>query len=155
MEDTAFMNVKLGNGAPGTIWITQAAPGNYCALRLRIFGLKGGIEWDQEFPEQLRVNYLNAPEQVIVRGHGSGVLPAAQRLVHLPRGHGEALTDAWGNLYTELAIAIAARREKQALPEGFLEIVTAEDGARGVKFIGACADSHEAGGAWTKCWIDP
>ena len=155
MEDTAFMNIKLANGAPGTIWITQAAPGNYCGLRVRIYGLKGGLEWNQEFPEQLRVNYLNEPEQVIVRGHGSGVLPATQRLVHLPRGHGEALSDAWGNLYTELALAIAARRGGTVLPEGLLELSGAEDGARGVKFIDACADSHEAGGVWTSCWIDP
>jgi hypothetical protein len=28
------------------------------------------------------------------------------------------------------------------------------DGARGVKFIEAAADSHEAGGVWTKCWLD-
>jgi predicted dehydrogenase len=155
MEDTAFMTVKLMNGAPGSIWITQAAPGNYCGLRVRVFGLKGGLEWNQEFPEQLRVNYLNEPEQLIVRGHGNGVLPAVQRLVHLPRGHGETLTDAWGNMYTELALAIAARRGGTALPEGYLELSTAEDGARGVKFIDACVDSHEAGGAWTRCWIDP
>lgn len=155
MEDTVFMNIRLANGAPGTIWITQAAPGNYCGLRLRIFGMKGGIEWDQEFPEQLRVNYLDEPEQVIVRGHGAGVLPAVERLIHLPRGHGESLSDAWGNMYTELALAVEARRSGRPWPDGFLEVSTAEDGARGVKFIDACADSHEAGGRWTKCWIDP
>ncbi len=155
MEDTVFMNLRLANGAPGSIWITQAAPGNYCGLRFRVFGEKGGLEWDQEKPEYLRYNPLNEPEQIIVRGHGSGMYRQAQRLVHLPRGHGEALSDAWGNLYTELAIAIAARRDGVALPDGFLELSTAEDGARGVKFIDACADSHEAGGVWTDCWIDP
>lgn len=155
MEDTVFMNIRLSNGAPGTIWLTQAAPGNYCGLRLRIYGHKGGIEWDQEFPEQLRFNPLNEPEQVIVRGHGAGVLPVVQRLIHLPRGHGESLTDAWGNMYTELALAVEQRRGLRKLPDDFLDVSTATDGARGVKFIDACADSHEAGGAWTNCWIDP
>ena len=155
LEDTAFMNLKLGNGAPGTLWITQAAPGNYCGLRIRVFGSKGGIEWDQEKPEQLRFNPIGEPEQVIVRGMGAGVLPAVERLVHLPRGHGESLTDAWGNMYTEFAIAIAARREGTELPKGYLEVTSAEDGARGVKFIHAAADSHEAGGTWQTCWIDP
>jgi predicted dehydrogenase len=155
MEDTAFMNIRLANNVPGTLWVTQAAPGNYSSLRIRVFGEKGGIEWEQEKPEYLRVNYLNEPEQVIVRGHGSGVYPAVERLIHLPRGHGEALSDAWGNLYTELAIAVEARREGRRLPEGLIEISTAADGARGVKFIEAAADSHEAGGQWTKCWIDP
>jgi predicted dehydrogenase len=154
MEDTAFMHIRLAGGVPGTLWVTQAAPGNYCALRIRVFGEKGGIEWDQELPEFLRVNYLNQPRQTIVRGNGAGVLPAAERLVHLPRGHGEALSDAWGNLYTEIAIAIAARRSGTAVPEGLLSYPNAIDGARGVRFVEAAADSHEAGGVWTKCWLD-
>jgi predicted dehydrogenase len=155
MEDTAFMKLKLGNGAPGHIWITQCAPGNYCGLRVRVFGTKGGIEWDQEFPEQLKFNPLDAPQQTIVRGHGSGVLPAVQRLVHLPRGHGEALSDAWGNLYTELALAVEQRRGLRKLPKGYLEYSGVEDGLRGVKFIDACADSNEQGGTWQKCWANP
>jgi predicted dehydrogenase len=154
MEDTAFMNLRFANGAPGTLIVTQAAPGNYCGLRIRIFGEKGGIEWDQERPEYLHVNYLDQPRQTIVRGHGSGVTDSAVRLVHLPRGHGEALSDAWGNLYTEAAVAIAARRDGISLPQGLLTVSTAIDGARGVKFVDAAADSHEAGGIWTGCWFD-
>lgn len=45
-----------------------------------------------------------------MRGHGNGILPEAERLIHLPRGHGEALVDAWANLYAEAGLAIAARR---------------------------------------------
>jgi predicted dehydrogenase len=149
MEDTAFIKMKLDNGAPGHIWVTQAAPGNYCGLRIRVFGTKGGIEWDQEFPEHLKFSPLNQPEQTIVRGHGNGVLPAAQRLVLLPRGHGEGISDAWGNLYTEMALAIEERRGlREKLPIGYLEYATAIDGLRGVKFVDACADSHEKGGTW-------
>jgi predicted dehydrogenase len=155
MEDTAFMNVRLANGAPGSIWITQAAPGNYCRLTIRVFGLKGGIEWNQEHPEHLRVNYLDQPEQTIVRGHGAGVLPSVQRLIHLPRGHGETMTDAWGNMYTEFALAVEARRNGKTLPKDYIEISTPEDGVRGVKFIDACADSNEQGNSWQDCWIDP
>lgn len=148
MEDTAFLNLQFENGAPGAMWVTQAAPGNYCALRFRIYGETGGIEWDQEFPEQLKYRPLNAPEQVIVRGHGAGMLPAAERMVLLPRGHGESLSDAWGNLYTEIAIAVEARRLGKPVPEGLLALPDLHDGARGVRFINCAADSHEAGGIW-------
>ncbi|MFC6490264.1 Gfo/Idh/MocA family protein, partial [Nitratireductor sp. GCM10026969] len=86
MEDTAFLNLRLDNDAPGAMWLTQAAPGNYCGLRLRVYGHKGGLEWDQEKPEYLRYTPLNEPERMIVRGHGAGVLPAAERMVLLPRG---------------------------------------------------------------------
>lgn len=148
-EDTAFMGIRLEGGAPGTLWVTQAAAGNYCGLRLRVFGTRGGIEWDQEQPERLRLNLLGQPEQVIVRGHGAGMKPGAERLVHLPRGHGEALTDAWGNMYAEIAVAVEARRAGRALPEGLLQTTNAATGARGLAFVEAAADSNEAGGAWT------
>lgn len=148
MEDTAFMNLAFENGAPGALWVTQAAPGNYCALRFRVYGEKGGLEWDQEFPEILKYRPLNEPEQVIVRGHGAGVRPAAERMALLPRGHGESLSDAWGNLYTEIAIAVEARRAGETLPEGLIALPGLEDGARGVRFIHAAADSSDAGGAW-------
>lgn len=148
MEDTSFLNLRFDNGAPGAMWITQAAPGNYCGLRFRVYGTEGGLEWDQEKPETLRYTPLNQQEQILVRGHGAGVLPAAERMVLLPRGHGEALSNAWGNLYTEIAIAVEARRTGKTLPAGLLALPDVHDGVRGVRFIHAAADSHEAGGVW-------
>lgn len=147
LEDTAFVNFRLEGGAPGILWVTQAAPGNFCGLRIRIFGEKGGLEWDQEFPEQLRFAPLEAPVQILTRGHGAGLFPEVEALVNLPRGHGEALTDAWGNMYAEIGIAVAARRSGQPMPEG-LHLTDVREGARGVQFIETCADSHEAGGKW-------
>ena len=148
MEDTAFLKLRLTNGAPAQIWVTQAAPGNYCGLRLRVFGDKGGIEWDQEHPERLHVNRLDAAEQDIIRGQGAGMLPEAARLTHLPRGHGEALTDAWANLYSEIGIAMAAARAGIDLPEGLVMFPDGRDGLAGVRFMNACADSAEAGSDW-------
>ena len=151
MEDTAFMHVRYEDEVPGTLWVTQAAPGNHCALRLRVYGEKAGLEWDQEYPELLRFTPLGRPAQAITKGYGSGMLPEAERLVRLSRGHPEALTDAWANLYLELAVAVEARRAGRPLPEGLLDYPDVAAGARGVRFVHAAAESHEAGGAWTSC----
>lgn len=147
--DTAFIALRLSNGAPGVMHLSQAAPGDSCGLRLRVWGLSGAIAWDQEAPEVLRLSPLDGPAQTFLRGTGKGILPEAAHLAHLPRGHGEALTDAWANLYAEAGIAIAARRAGHALPDGAVRLAGAEDGLRGMIFIDACADSHAAGGAWT------
>ncbi|THK33677.1 Gfo/Idh/MocA family oxidoreductase [Ensifer sp. MPMI2T] len=148
MEDTAYITFRLENGAPGILLVTQAAPGQYCGLRIRVWGDRGGLEWDQERPEVLRYVPLREQEQIFVRGHGGGVLPEAERLVHLPRGHGEALVDAWANLYAEAGLAIAARRTGYALAKDSVELSGVEDGLKGMLFIDACADSHESGGSW-------
>ena len=150
MEDTAFLNLSMDNGAPGVMWVTQAAIGNYCGLRFRLYGDQGGLEWDQETPERLRCARLGEPERVIVRGRGSGMFPAAERMIRLPRGHGEALSDAWGNLYTEIAVAVDARREGRPVPHDLLTMPGVRDGARGVAFVHATADSHGAGGVWVE-----
>lgn len=154
LEDTAFVTFRLADGTPGTLWVSQAAPGNHCGLRLRVFGDEGGLEWDQEHPEHLRHTPLGEPTRILYRGHGAGMLPAAERLVHLPRGHGEALSDAWGNLYTEIAVAVEARRDGVTLPEGLLELPGVLDGARGVKFIEAAVASDAAGGEWRECGVE-
>ena len=73
------MNLRLTNDAPGLLYVTQAAPGQYCGLRIRVWGDKGALDWDQETPERLRFVPLGAEERIFVRGHGNGILPAAER----------------------------------------------------------------------------
>lgn len=148
LDDTAFIKLELSNGAPALIWITEAAPGNHCGLRFRIYGEKGGLSWDQERPEHLHFTPLDAPEQVFVRGQGSGIFPEAERWSFLPRGHGEALTDAWSNLYAEIGTGIAARRAGAQDQIAACIFPNGEDGLAGVRFMNACADSHEASSAW-------
>ena len=107
MEDTAFMTSRLANGAPGTLWVTQAAPGNYCALRIRIFGEAGGIEWDQEKPEYLRFNRLNDVERVIVRGNvqASCLRPSASSIFREGMAKRSAMP---GEISIQIAIAVGA-----------------------------------------------
>lgn len=149
-EDTAFMAVRFDD-VPGTLMVSQAAAGTQCGLRLRVFGDKAGLEWEQENPEYLRLSPVGQPSQTISRGFGSGMGPEASRFVRMPRGHPEALTDAWANLYTEFAIAIEARRENRALPPGLLRYPDVVEGARGVRFVEAATASAAAGGTWVDC----
>lgn len=150
LEDTAFMHLAFEGGVPGTLMVSQAAAGTQCGLRLRVFGTLAGLEWNQENPEFLRFTPLDSPTQIIGRGYGAGMLEPAVRLVRMPRGHPEALSDAWANLYLEAAVAIDARRSGRSLPEGLLGFPDVVDGARGVKFVEAAVQSNAAGD-WADC----
>lgn len=153
MDDTIQMMVRYDETIPGMLWCTQVAPGNGCGLRLRVFGDKAGLEWDQENPEFLQYSRFGAPVQTISRGHGAGVGPAGLRFTRTPRAHPEAMIEAWANLYTELAVAIEARRDGRAVDPALLNFPTVEDGARGMKFIDATMASHAADGAWVDCTL--
>jgi predicted dehydrogenase len=148
LEDTVFMMTRYEGDVPGTLMATRIASGNRGGLRVRIFGSKGGVEWDLEHSEYLKVNIYGQPDQVISRGHGHGVLPKVQRLVRTGRGFPEGLIEAWGNLYTEFAMAVAARRDGLTPPQSWLDLPLVQDGSKGVRFIDATVESHETGGSW-------
>jgi predicted dehydrogenase len=150
LEDTAFMHLRFEGDVPGTLMVSQAAAGTQCGLRLRVFGTLAGLEWNQENPEFLSFTRLDSPTQIISRGYSAGMLPAAVRFVRMPRGHPEALTDAWANLYVEMAVAVDARRAGKTLPDELLAFPTVVDGAKGVKFVQAAVESNASGG-WADC----
>ena len=86
LEDTVFMATRFEGGVPGTLMATRLAPGNRGGLRLRVFGSAGGLEWDLERCDVLKVNLFGQPDQVMSRGHGHGLSARTERLVRAARG---------------------------------------------------------------------
>jgi predicted dehydrogenase len=151
LDDTAFVQLRFNDAVPGTLWVSQAATGTNCNIKIRVFGDKASIEWNHENPDMLHFNRLNRPAEVIVRGPDSGMKAAGMRFSRVPRGNPQGWADAWAGLYTEYAIAIAARRDGVSVPVGLLDYPDVVDGARGIKFLEAALESHRSGGAWVDC----
>ena len=53
VDDNAHVMLRFKGGARGMLWSSQVAPGNENALRLRVYGENGGLEWAQEDPNCL------------------------------------------------------------------------------------------------------
>ena len=143
LEDTVFMTTKYEGDIPGTLMATRQAPGNRGGLRLRIFGSKGGLEWDMENAETLKLNVFGQPDQVLTRGHGHGVSARTERFVRTGRGFPEGLIEAWANLYTEFALAVSARKDGIDTPNDWLGYPKISEGVEGVKFIEASVRSNQ------------
>ncbi|QDG78480.1 Gfo/Idh/MocA family protein [Labrenzia sp. PHM005] len=150
LEDTVFMFTRFENDVPGTLMATRLAPGNRGGLRLRVFGSEGGLEWDLEKSEQLKFNRFGEPDRIISRGHGHGVSAKTERFVRAARGFPEGIIEAWANLYTEFAMAVAARRDGVTPPQHWLNYPTVTQGAKGVHFVEASANSAETESSWQK-----
>src|SRR5262249_18289837 len=58
LDDNAHVLLHFTGGARGSLIVSQVAPGNECGLRLRVYGEKAGLEWDQEHPNQLKFSPL-------------------------------------------------------------------------------------------------
>ena len=63
-------------------------------------------------------------------------------IVRTGRGFPEGLIEAWANLYTEFAVAVAARCDQIELPDASLRYPKIDEGIDGVRFVDACVRSN-------------
>lgn len=146
LDDNANVMLRFKGGAKGMLWASQVAPGNENALKLRIYGEDGGLEWGQEDPNYLWYTPLGEPKRLITRaGAGSG--DAASRVSRVPPGHPEGYLEGFATIYAEAARAIRAAREGRQ-PDADVLYPTVDDGVTGVAFVDACVRSSEADGKW-------
>jgi len=148
VDDNAHVMLRFVGGARGMLWASQVAPGNENALRIRVYGDKGGLEWAQENPNHLWFTPYGESKRLITR-NGPGAGDAATRVSRIPAGHPEGYLEGFANIYSEAAKAIMAKRNKRDIP-GNVVFPGIEDGLRGVQFIDACVRSSRRDAAWVK-----
>jgi predicted dehydrogenase len=148
VDDNAHVMLRFAGGARGMLWSSQVAPGNENALRIRVYGEKGGLEWAQEDPNYLWYTPFGEPKRLITR-NGAGAGDAAARVSRIPPGHPEGYLEGFATIYSEAAEAISAVRQGRAVPDGVI-YPTVQDGLRGVQFVSACVRSSARNAAWVK-----
>jgi predicted dehydrogenase len=146
VDDNGNVLLRFEGGARGMLWCSQVATGSENALRLRVYGDKGGLEWAQEDPNYLWFTPLGEPKRLITR-NGAGAGPDAARVSRVPGGHPEGYLEGFANIYAEAARAIRAARRGEK-PDTDVLFPTVADGVKGVAFIEACVASNAAGSVW-------
>lgn len=146
VDDNAHVMLRFAGGARGMLWSSQVAPGNENALRIRVYGEKGGLEWAQEDPNYLWHTPFGQSKRLITR-NGAGAGDAAARVSRIPPGHPEGYLEGFANVYAEAAAAILAARDGKPAPEGVV-YPTVQDGLRGVQFVSACVKSSARNATW-------
>jgi predicted dehydrogenase len=147
LDDNATILVNYKGGAKGVYWSSQIAAGHDNALRLRIYGTKGAVEWFQETPNTARVSFLDRPSGTISRGRDP-MSPRAQSVSRLPSGHPEGYFECFANVYTTFITALGKKLRGEALSGDDLDFPSVDDGVRGVRFIGKCVESSARGAIW-------
>ena len=142
VDDNAFIRLRYQNGARGTIWSSQVAVGCENGLKLRVYGDKGGLEWNQENPNQMTFARFGEPKQIITRG-GAGLGSGAGRWTRIPPGHPEGYLEGFANLYNDIADIISGKNDNGLVPD-------LSAGLDGMWFIASCIDSSKTNGSWIK-----
>jgi predicted dehydrogenase len=152
LDDNCSVLLRFRGGARGMLWASQVATGNENALKLRVYGEKGGLEWAQEDPNYLWYTPLGEPRRLITRG-GAGAGPEAARVTRVPPGHPEGYLEGFATIYSDAAELIWAAIEGREPDPGARLAPDVVEGVKGVKFIEAVVESSRNGAAWTPAGI--
>ena len=147
LDDNAHMMLRFQGGARGMLWSSQVAPGNENALKLRIYGDKGGLEWAQEDPNYLWYTRHGGAKQLLTR-NGAGANAAAQAVSRIPGGHPEGYLEGFATIYSEAADAIRAYQGGAARADAMGQLPGIADGMAGMKFIPARVTPSAREPAW-------
>lgn len=150
LDDDGNVLLKFDNGASGVLMASQVAAGEENALRIRVYGERGGLEWSQQEPNTLIVKWLDQPTQIFRAGVGYKD-PLSSFTTHnlrTPGGHPEGYLEAFGNIYRNFAQTLTARIDgKHPSPES-LDFPGVEDGIRGMAFIDNVVASSKSDAKW-------
>lgn len=152
LDDDGNVLLKFDNGAAGVLMASQVAAGEENALKIRIYGEKGGIEWAQHEPNTLLVKWLDQPTQILRAGgnYTDRLSSFATHNCRTPGGHPEGYLEAFGNIYRNFALTLSARIDgKEATPE-MLDFPRVEEGIRGMAFIDNVVASSASSVKWTE-----
>ena len=149
LDDDASVLLRFDGGAKGLLFCSQIAVGEENALKIRVYGEKGGLEWNQMEPNSLRRTHLHDPATIIRTGVGT-LSPISQATTRLPAGHPEGFLEAFANIYRGVNQAIRVHSGEDLGDAVRLDFPNVEDGYRGMLFIEKVIESSEQGNIWVE-----
>ncbi len=152
LDDDGNVLLKFNNGAAGVLMASQVAAGEENALKIRVYGEKGGIEWAQHEPNTLLVKWLDQPAQILRAGgnYKGRLSDYATHNCRTPGGHPEGYLEAFGNIYRNFALTLGARIDGATPSQEMLDFPSVDEGVRGMAFIDNVVASAVSEKKWTE-----
>jgi predicted dehydrogenase len=151
LDDDGAVLLKYNNGCTGVLTATQIAAGEENNVRIRVYGDKGSLDWQQVNNNSLLLKWLDKPAEILRAGGNYNYLSSyALHNCRTPGGHPEGYLEAFANLYRNVALCVKAKNEnKKPLPE-WVDFPGVEEGIRGMAFI----ETVIASGKATEKWVE-
>ncbi len=148
LDDDGAVLLQFSNGATGVLMATQVAAGEENNVKIRVYGEKGGLEWQQEDANTLRVKWLDKPMEIYRAGTGY-LHPVAAHNCRTPAGHPEGYLEAFANLYRNFMLCMQTKARGEMPTAAMTDYPGIEEGIRGMAFIDNIIASSDAAAKWT------
>jgi len=152
LDDDGAVLLKFNNGASGVLTASQIAAGDENNVKIRVYGEKGGLEWQQDIANTLLVKWLDKPAEIMRTG-GGYVSSFASHNTRTPAGHPEGYLEAFANLYRNFALSIKADMAGKTPTPEELDYPGIEEGVRGMAFVENVIASGKSDKKWTEFTI--
>lgn len=150
-DGTAFL--RLEQGAKALLSATQIAIGEANKVNIRVYGDRGGLQWIQENPNELRATWGDKPEEIVRIGNNGYLGNQAIWNTRTPAGHPEGFIEAFANIYRNFALTVKALQQGETPTENMLDFPNVHDGVRGMQFIETVIKSgYSDSPKWVK-WV--
>lgn len=134
LDDDGAALLRFDNGATGVLMATQVAAGEENAIKIRMYGEKGGLEWEQMEPNTLIIKWQGKPMQVLRVGTSMDSAIAVHN-TRTPGGHPEGYLEAFANIYRNFSLTLRAKMNNEEPTAEMLDFPDVNDGIRGMQFI--------------------
>ncbi|WP_200975800.1 Gfo/Idh/MocA family protein [Echinicola sp. 20G] len=151
LDDDGIVLLKFEGGASGVLMASQVATGAENNLKIRVYGDKAGLEWQQEDANSLIVRHQEQPDQIYRAGANVPYLSSyALANSRTPAGHPEGYLEAFANHYRNFARTLTAKLNGTEPEKEWLDFPSTEDGLRGMAFIEHVVKSGQSEQKWTE-----
>lgn len=134
LDDDGSILLRFDNGAKGILTASQVSAGEENAVRIKVYGEKGGLEWAQQEPNTLWLKWPDRPTEMLRTG-GDYLGDLANANTRAPMGHPEGYLEAFANLYMAFAGQIRALDDGKAKSERAADCPGIDEAVRGMTFI--------------------
>ena len=122
--------------------VSKVATGEENGVRLRIYGDKASLFWNQEAPNYLSVKYPFEAERIYKRNapYVKEISASATSSCRIPAGHHEGFIEGFANIYSEFCAAVRDRKAH--------DFPGPLDGVRTMRFVEAALKSNSNANTW-------
>lgn len=147
LDDDGSVLLRFENGARGVLMASQISVGEENALRIRVYGEQGGLEWSQQEPNSLVLKWNDKPMQIL-RTSCAGIGDLAKANSRTPGGHPEGYLEAFANHYRNFASQIRTRLIGESADDVAMDLPGITEAVRGMAFIEHTVKASESEQKW-------
>lgn len=148
LDDDASILMRLAPKSEGglspkaSMVVSKVATGEENGVRLRIYGDKASLFWNQEAPNYLSVKYPFEAERIYKRNapYVKEISASATSSCRIPAGHHEGFIEGFANIYSEFCAAVRDRKAH--------DFPGPLDGVRTMRFVEAALKSNSNANTW-------